>query len=87
MAHVNNYCLYSPGKPVIRGDIKDEIILEINRYNANLLMSLEVDRNENYEETNQQQKSSSKSLKSHSSNSTSNDQVRTMVLKQLDFLR
>lgn len=64
-----------PGKQVVREDMKDEIIFKVNRFNANMLMNLEVDGDANYEETDQQKKPSSKNSQSHSSISTSNEQV------------
>jgi len=60
---------------VIREDIKDEIILEVNRFNANMLMNLEVDGDGSCEETGQQKTSSSINSTSHLSISTSNEQV------------
>lgn len=60
---------------MVRDDMKDEIVFKVNRFNANMLMNLEVDGDANYEETDQQKKSSSKNSQSHSSISTSNEQV------------
>lgn len=54
---------------------KDDIILEVNRFNANMLMNLDEDGDGSYEE-NSRQKNSLKNSKSQSSLSTSNDQVR-----------
>lgn len=70
------YCLCFPGKQVIGEDIKDELILDENRFNANMLMSLEVESDACYEETSKK-KSVSKNSRSHSSSSTSTELVRT----------
>lgn len=56
--------------------MKQEIILEVNRFHANMLMNLDGDGND--DETSQQ-KNSSKNLKSHSSGNASYDQVCTAL--------
>lgn len=56
--------------------MKDDIVLEVNRFNANMLMNLDEDGDGGYEE-NGRRKNSLKNSKSQSSLSTSiNDQVR-----------
>lgn len=64
------------GKQVIRDVVKDEIILEVNRFNANMVMNHDEDGDGSCEETSQR-KNSSKNSKSESSISlcTSNEQV------------
>lgn len=62
---------------MIHAMMKDEIMLKMERFNANELVNQDVDGS--YEETDGQRKKLSKSSKSQSqsSNSTSNEQVGT----------
>lgn len=72
-----SFSYYRAGKHVIREVIKDEeIVLEVNRFNTNMLMNMDVDGDGSYEDTSQR-KNSSKTSKSQSQSSisTSNEQV------------
>lgn len=55
--------------------MKNEIILEVNRFNTNMLMNLDEDGDGSYEESSQQ-KTLIKNSKSQSSVTMSNEQVR-----------
>ncbi|VVC44210.1 Hypothetical protein CINCED_3A001387 [Cinara cedri] len=73
--HLQNHCAQIvKGKQVIQEVIKDDIILEMNRFNTNMLMNLDEDGDGSYEDNSRQQ-NSSKNSKSQSSVSTSNDQT------------
>lgn len=65
---------------MIQEVMKDDIILEVNRFNTNMLINLDEDGS--YEE-NSRQKNSSKNSKSQSSLSTSNDQVCHVIIYQV----
>ncbi|XP_025417491.1 uncharacterized protein LOC112688489 isoform X2 [Sipha flava] len=72
--HLQNHCAQIiKGKQVIREVIKDEILVEVNRFNSNKKINLDMDDDGNFEEISQQN-SSSRNSKSQSSASTSNDQ-------------
>lgn len=61
------------GKEIIHGVMKQEIILEVNKFNSNMLTYLDGDGT--YDETGQQ-KHSLRNSKSHTSANASYDQVR-----------
>lgn len=68
--------LISTGKQVIHDVMKQEVILEVNKFNANVLTYLDGDGA--YDESGQQKNSSTNS-KSHTSVNTSYDQVRNAL--------
>ncbi|XP_050533604.1 uncharacterized protein LOC126901266 isoform X2 [Daktulosphaira vitifoliae] len=62
-------------KQVVRDVVKDKFMLEVNRFNATMLMKTEEKCDALFEENNQLSDMTSKSSKSQSSSNTFNDQI------------
>lgn len=78
---------FSPGKQVIHDVVKDEFVLELNRFNTNMQMNLSANGGDGTAvkvESGQQQQNSPINSKSQSSASTSNEQVRTHYVASSD---
>lgn len=78
-------CAFPLGKQVINDVVKDEFVLELNRFNTNVLMNLSANSGAETTvkvESGQQQQNSPINSKSQSSVSTSNEQVRDCRVTQ-----